>query len=203
VELRHNERVPDTPLPFESIQPPPPEWLAEFTLPDNTKVRFRRVCVADEPLIATAINSASRETLLHRFFSPIRRVSPEQLRRMLVFDPASETCIVGVRETATDRRIICGARYVKLPHPSAAEIAITVHDEFQHSGLGTFLLRLLAQLAQRERLEWFEAEVLSSNQKMLNLLRKLARDQATGHWTGDVYHVEIPVRTLAAETNRP
>ncbi len=172
-------------------------------MPDRTRVRFRRVCPADEPLIATAINSASRETLLHRFFSPIRRVSPDQLRRMLVFDPALETCIVGVRETATDRRIICGARYVKLPRPAAAEIAITVHDDFQHCGLGTLLLRLLAQLALRERLEWFEAEILSSNLKMLNLLRKLARDHATGHWTGDVYHVEIPVQILAAETNAP
>jgi GNAT superfamily N-acetyltransferase len=189
--------VPDALLSTESPQPQPPEWLAEFALPDGTRVRFRRVCPADESLIATAINSVSRETLLHRFFSPIRSVSADQLRRMLVFDPALETCIVGVRETATSRRIICGARYVKLPRPTAAEIAITVHDEFQHCGLGTLLLRLLAQLAQHEQLEWFEAEVLSSNQKMLNLFRKLARAHATGHWTGDVYHVEIPVRILA------
>jgi len=185
-----------------SSQPPPsntPEWLTELPLPAGPRVRFRRVCAADEPLIAAAINSSSRETLLHRFFSPIRSVSPDMLRQMLVLDPTRETCIVGMTETNTSRRIICGARYVKLPKPFAAEIALTVHDDFQRRGLGTFMLRLLARLAQAENLEWFEAEVLSTNDKMLKLFRKLARGQARGHWTGDVYHLEIPVRSLSPD----
>lgn len=159
-------------------------------------MRFRPVRAEDEPLIAAAINSSSRETLLHRFFSPIRSVSPDMLRQMLVLDQTKETCIVGVTETEAGRRIICGARYVKLPRAHTAEIALTVHDEFHRRGLGTFTLRLLAQLAQAENLEWFEAEVLSTNDKMLKLIRKLARGQARGKWSGDVYHVEIPVRIL-------
>lgn len=192
----------DAALPSEAPQSNPPEWLAEFALPDGTSARFRRVQADDEPLIAAAINSASRETLLHRFFSPIRAVAPDQLRRMLDFDATRETCIVGVMEAKASRRIICGARYVKLSRPRAAEIAITVHDDFQHCGLGTLSLRLLARLALAEQLEWFEAEVLSTNQKMLSLVRKLARGQAKGYWTGDVYHVEIPVQVLAAELPR-
>lgn len=169
---------------------------------DGTPVWFRHVRPADEPLLAAAINSASRETLLHRFFSPIRRVAPDQLRRMLVLDATRETCIVGVLETNPGTRIICGARYVKLSKPHTAEIALTVHDDFQRRGLGTVLLRLLARLALVEQLQWFEAEVLSTNHKMLNLFRKLSLGQARGQWTGDVYHVEIPVRSLAAESDR-
>ena len=69
-------------------------------------------------------------------------------------------------------RIICGARYVKL-RPGAAEIALTVHDDFQRRGLGAFLLKLLARLAQTEGLRWFEAEVLASNHKMLQLFKKV------------------------------
>jgi RimJ/RimL family protein N-acetyltransferase len=185
-----------------SLQPPPenaPEWLAELALPAGLRVRFRRVCAEDEPLIAAAINSSSRETLLHRFFSPIRSVSPDMLRQMLVLDPIRETCIVGVTETNVDRRIICGARYVKLTKAHTAEIALTVHDDFHRRGLGTFMLRLLARLAQAEDLEWFEAEVLSTNDKMLKLFRKLTRRQAHGCWTGDVYHLEIPIRSLITD----
>ncbi|MGC3961106.1 MAG: GNAT family N-acetyltransferase [Verrucomicrobiota bacterium] len=188
--------MPDATPPSESPQNQSPEWLATFALPDGTLVRLRRVQADDEPLIAAAINSSSRETLLHRFFSPIRAIAPEQLRRMLEFDTSRETCIVGVLEKNSTRRIICGARYVKLARPHAAEIALTVHDEFQHCGLGSCLLRLLAQLALADQLEWFEAEVLSTNQKMLKLLRKLAGDEARGHWTGDVYHVELPIHIL-------
>jgi ribosomal protein S18 acetylase RimI-like enzyme len=195
-QSHHNRFVPED---EPSSQPPPgnsPEWLTELALPDGQRVRFRHVCAEDEPLMAAAINSSSRETLLHRFFSPIRSVSPDLLRQMLVLDPTRETCIVGVTEPNAVRRIICGARYVKLPKPHTAELALTVHDDFQRRGLGTFMLRLLARLAQTEDLEWFEAEVLSTNDKMLKLFRKLARGQARGHWTGDVYHLEIPVRSL-------
>ena len=133
------------------------EWLSEFALTDGPTVRFRRVRAEDEPLIAAAINSSSRETLLHRFFSPIRSIAPDQLRRMLEFDVTRETCIVGVLDAHSGRRIVCGARYVKLSRPRAAEIALTVHDDFQHRGLGSRLLRLLAQLAWAEQVEWFEA----------------------------------------------
>ena len=60
-----------------------PGWLAELPLAGGPVVRFRHVRPDDEPLVTEAIRTASRETLLHRFFSPIRSVAPDQLRRML------------------------------------------------------------------------------------------------------------------------
>jgi acetyltransferase len=171
------------------------EWLAELPLTCGPVVRFRHVRPDDEPLIAEAIRTASRETLLHRFFSPMRSVSPGLLRQMLSIDRANEMCIVGVAEENGIVRIICGARYVKL-RAGAAEIALTVHDDFQRRGLGEFLVKLLARLAQAEGVRWFEAEVLASNHKMLNLFKKVA-PRSSGHWTGDVHHVVIDLQTLA------
>ena len=109
------------------------EWLAELPLTRGPVVRFRHVRPDDEPFIAEAIRTASRETLLHRFFSPMRSVSPGLLRQMLSIDRANEMCIVGVVEKPGAVRIICGARYVKL-RPGAAEIALTV------SGRGTSIM---------------------------------------------------------------
>jgi RimJ/RimL family protein N-acetyltransferase len=166
-------------------------WLGELRLADGTVVRFRHVRPEDEPLITGAIRTASRETLLHRFFSPIRSVSPEMLRRMLGFDRSSELCIVGVVEKPDSMRIVCGARYVRLPRPGAAEIALTVHDDFQRRGLGTFLLKLLTQLAVADGIRRFEADVMGSNEKMLGIFRKLAPDRSGWRRLGDVYHVVI------------
>src|SRR5436309_3326301 len=106
-------------LPITSMQQPThgQEWLAEFALSDNRVVRFRHVQPQDEPLIADAIRTASRETLLHRFFSPIRKVSPDLLRKMLAIDRVKELCVVGVAEENRGARMICGARYVRLPQP--------------------------------------------------------------------------------------
>lgn len=154
-------------------------------------LHFRPVRPEDEPLISAAFRSASPETLLHRFFSPIRDVPADQLRRMLTIDPARERCIVTVMESENGPRIVAGVRYVRLSKPATAEIALTVHDTFQHRGVGTFLLELITKLARRDGILFFEADVMTSNAAMLQLMRKLfpgARQQFAG---GDVVHVEI------------
>jgi acetyltransferase len=168
-----------------------PPWVDEFTLADGPVVRFRHVRPSDESLISDAISTASRETLLHRFFSPIRKVSPELLRKMLEIDRQKETCIVGLIQIESVSRLICGARYIKLPRPGAAEIALTVHDDFQRRGLGTFLLNLLIRLARAEGMRWFEADVMSSNTGMLRLLEKAGPPSADWRQGIDVKHLVL------------
>src|SRR5258708_5859239 len=86
-----------------------PAWLAAWPLANGSVVRFRYVCPDDEPFITEAIRTASRETLLHRFFSPIRSVAPDLLRRMLAIDRTREMCVVGVVEENGATRVVCGA----------------------------------------------------------------------------------------------
>lgn len=175
----------------EVFRPNDPDWRAEWLLDDGQVVRFRHVQPEDEPLVTEAIRTASRETLLHRFFSPIRSVSAGQLRAMLVIDRAKETCIVGLLTTPNRNRLVCGARYVRLETPHTAEVAITVHDDFQHRGLGTFLLHLLARLAAADGIHWFEAYVMNSNRKMLNLFTKLVPNLIRTRQPGDITHLRF------------
>jgi ribosomal protein S18 acetylase RimI-like enzyme len=172
------------------------DCLAELRLADDRVVCFRHVRPDDETFISAAIHTVSRETLLHRFFSPIRTVSPDLLRRLLAIDRVKETCVVGLVAEKGTTRIICGARYVRLPKPAAAEIAFTVHDDFQRRGLGTFLLRLLLRLARQDGIRWFEADVMVSNVGMLRLLRRSAPPPAKKHCAGDVYHFEMDLGHL-------
>jgi GNAT superfamily N-acetyltransferase len=170
------------------------EWLEARALANGAVVRFRAVRPEDEPLISEAIRTASRETLLHRFFSPIRSVSPELLRQMLALDAAKEKCIVGVT-SGEKERVICGARYVRLegvaplPYSDVAEIAITVHDEFQHCGLGSLLLQLLNEVARRDSIKRFEADVMGSNVKMLRLFKKMFPVHERSWRAGGVVHL--------------
>lgn len=188
--------------PPAELQPAlPDEWLAELSLPGGAMVRFRHLRPDDESFISDAAKTASRETLLHRFFSPIRRVPPELLHQLLAINRDRETCVVGVVADSESTRIVCGARYVKLAQPATAEIALTVHDDFQRRGLGTFMVRLLARLARAEGLRWFEAEVMASNERMLHVFRKVAAGGFTAHWTGDNYHLVLDVRAIARENS--
>jgi len=174
-------------------------WLAVLQLKAGPLVRFRHVRPDDQPLLTEAIRTASRETLLHRFFSPIRSVSPDLLRQMLSIDRTKETCIVGVAEENGAMRMVCGARYVKLPKAEAAEFAVTVHDDFQRRGLGKFLLKLLARLARAEGIRQFEADVMNSNQKMLNLFRQATNSRVGWRRTDDIHHVVLDLETLTRE----
>ena len=176
-----------------------PHWLAQFSISGGRLARFRHVVPEDEPLIVEAISTATRETLLHRFFGPIRHVSPELLRKMLAIDRTKELCLVGLVQDGAHLRLICGARYIRLPRKDAAEIALTVHDDFQKQGLGTFMVNLIMQLALSQGIRWFEADVMSSNAGMLKLLHRVSPGNRESFRTGDVQHIVVSLESLAKE----
>jgi len=149
-------------------------WLAEIRLNDGHVVCFRHVRPADYELLADAFGMASEKTLLHRFFSPIRRLSADQLRKLVEINPDRETCVVGLLSGQDGGRIVCGARLALLERPGSAEIAVTVHDNLRRRGLGTFLLKLLFAEGSLLGVHSFEAVVMNENIEMLNLLQKIA-----------------------------
>ena len=163
-------------------------WIATYSLDDGVEVRFRDVRPDDAEQIAEAIRTASQETILHRFFRLIEGVPPAQLREMLTIDRSQEACIAGEMRQAGARRIVCGARYIRTENSERAEIAVTVHDDVQHQGLGTFLLQTLTDLARRDGVREFEAWILPSNVAMLGLMKKLFPGHRR-HLEGDVYRV--------------
>lgn len=170
--------------------------LSPFALPDGRQIAFRPVAPADEPLIAEAIRTASRRTLLHRFFIPLRGLAPEELRRMLTIDPSREFCLVGEWRDGSHQRLVCGARYVRTDIPTVAEIAITVHDDFQGRGIGRHMLKLLFERGRADGIHTFVADVLAENAPMLHLLRSIAPKRRSIFADG-VVHVEFDLADSA------
>ena len=62
---------------------------------------------------------------------------------------------------------------VALDAAEAAEVAVTVADEWQHRGVGTLLLRRLVVLAESHGIDHFTALCFATNADMLLLLREL------------------------------
>jgi len=174
--------------------------VVKFQLASGEQVRFRPVDPDDQPMVAEAIRTASRETLLHRFFTPLRGLASDELRRMLTIDPAREACIVGELATEAGKRVVCGARYVRLTDPWVAEIALTVHDEFQGQGIGGFMLGHLIQLGRTDGIRTFAADVLATNTPMLCLLQKFA-PQRRSSYTQGVCHVEFDLAEATVRTD--
>ena len=171
-----------------------------FNLANGEQIRFRSVSPDDESMVAEAFNTASQETLLHRFFTPLRRLSSEQVRPLVMIDPLREVCLVGELTVETGKRIVCGARYVRLTDPLMAEIALTVHDDYQGQGVGGFILRQLIRLGRDNGIRIFAADVLATNARMLRLLEKLA-PQRRSTLSGGVCRIEFDLTdaTLRAD----
>jgi acetyltransferase len=59
------------------------------------------------------------------------------------------------------------------PDFRTGEFAVVIHDDYQAKGLGYKLIDMLIGIAQEKGLEKFMGYVLTNNQKMLRLVRKL------------------------------
>jgi RimJ/RimL family protein N-acetyltransferase len=79
--------------------------------------------------------------------------------------------LVAVVEEGGRPAIIGGARYIVV-EPGKAEVAFVVVDEYQGQGLGTLLMRHLAELARAAGLRQLIAEILPDNASMLKVFEK-------------------------------
>jgi GNAT superfamily N-acetyltransferase len=92
------------------------------------------------------------------------------------------------------------ARYVRdRTDPHAAEIAITIADEWQGRGLGRELLARLSQRARQEGIRRFTALVAAGNVAMTALLRNAGGTLADGG--SDT--VEFEIMLAAAGSTQP
>ena len=84
------------------------------------------------------------------------------------------------------------ARYIRDPgDPKAAEIAVTIVDDWQGRGLGTELLAQLSDRARQAGISRFTATVAYGNAAMVALLQNMGAERA-GHGPGAVdYEVAL------------
>lgn len=108
----------------------------------------------------------SADTIRNRFFGPHRELTDHEARCFSSLTPGSEAAFVA---TTVDDGIVAVGRYVRIGHGDAAEVAFVVEDGYQHHGIGTSLLTLLAPLAWDDGIRRLVADTLSTNSAMLGI----------------------------------
>jgi GNAT superfamily N-acetyltransferase len=85
------------------------------------------------------------------------------------------------------------ARYVRhLDRPTAAEIAVTVIDDWQGRGVGTLLVDVLSARAREEGVTTFTALMLAENADMMDMLGHLGPLRIVDRERGTV-EIEMPI----------
>lgn len=153
-------------------------------LTDGRAVLVAPLHVDDRERFVEGMERASAESLYMRFMAPVPRLSDSQLRYLLDVDQRDHVALLAVDEDSGTAVGI--ARFVRDPdRPAVAEAAVLVVDDWQGSGLGKALCRLLADRARAVGIERFEASLLTENRPMMRVLealgpvREISRDGPT------------------------
>ena len=171
-------------------RPARPEPAAEGTpvvLRDGSQVQIREVRGSDAPLLADGFARLSARSRQQRFLSPKHSLSAAELRFLTEVDHHDHEAIGALNPA--DGRGVGIARYIRAPDdPQAAEIAVTIADDWQGRGLGTELLARLSDRARQEGICRFTATIAYGNAAMATLLQNMGAELA-GHDHGTVDYV--------------
>ena len=175
----------------------------------GVRVAFRAIKPGDAGLLRELFRSHSAQTILFRYFSPLRELSADQVERFVNLDYRRDMAIVGFIPGGARQQMICVGRYYLNPVTNRAEFAVTVHDDFQRRGIGTYLLRELIRVAREHGIVGFTADVLADNHGMMNLVRHLTKKLSlvlSADLEAGVCHLSFPLRRSqkpAQETYTP
>jgi len=137
-------------------------------------------------------------TLLLRFLRRKDELTPAELRYFTDIDHHDHEAL-GALDHAGGRGVGV-ARYVRdTSDPQAAEIAVTVADDWQGRGLGTELLARLSGRARAEGIHRFTALVSADNAAMAGLLRSVSASPV--HREHGTVEYEIPLAPAAESSS--
>ena len=153
-------------------------------LPDGAPVLIRPIRADDKRMLTDGLRRLSDESVHRRFLTPKRSFSRAELRYLTEVDGRDHVALVAEHPSAPVRRLIAVARFVRLADdPHAAEVAVTVADDWQGRGLGSMLSEQLAAEARRLGIRRFTATMAASNVPAHRLMARLT-DHLEQHHVG-------------------
>jgi RimJ/RimL family protein N-acetyltransferase len=173
---------------------------SQVTLKDGSRVLLRPGLPTDRSLLAREFERLSPESRYRRFFAPMKTMSPSLLDYLTSMDYVDHFAWAALSAEPGPQGEPQGlgvSRYVRLADPEAAEMAVTVIDDWQGKGLGRILLDALVFEALENGITRLEGDVLVENRPMQELLRRTGatfRPEGPGVLR---FSIDLPVRDQA------
>jgi len=174
----HPVDLPVEQLPRLAIRPYPLQYMSEWKLKDGRPVTIRPIRPEDEPLIVKFHSTLSETSVYMRYFHVMQlstRITHERLTRICHIDYDREMALVVDRKDPQtgEHDILAVGRLSRVHGTNDSEFAILVSDPWQGHGLGSELLKRLVQIGRDEKHARIVADILSDNQAMQSVSRKL------------------------------
>ena len=132
---------------------------------------MRPLQLSDRHELAIGYEHLSAEARRRRFFTAPSRLSEADLEYLTDLDYHDHFAWAAFAIDERGQPGIGVARYIRDPtQPDHAEVAVTVLDDYQHRGLGTLLLEMLADHARDNGITTFVSHILWDNREILDTL---------------------------------
>jgi nucleotide-binding universal stress UspA family protein/GNAT superfamily N-acetyltransferase len=165
-------------------------------LPDGRAIDVRPIRVADRSLLGDAFDRLGPESRYRRFLAPIHELSEAMLSHFSDVDHHHHEALVALDPVTG--RLIGVARFIRVARdPEAAELAVTVSDEWQSDGVGTVLVAFLVDRAREEGVLRFVGSMYWRNPPMHELLRELGEPEIHGSDGVDEFSLSLPDEPVA------
>jgi RimJ/RimL family protein N-acetyltransferase len=156
-------------------------------LSDGTPVVIRPIRADDKPLLSDGLRRLSDESVQRRFLTPKRSFSGSELRYLTEVNAVDHVALVAEDPADSGRHLIAVGRFVRLvDDPDAAEVAITVADNWQGRGLGSLVGAHLAHAARNRGIKRFTATMAADNRAAHRLMARLTSHLQQRHAGGGV-----------------
>jgi acyl-CoA hydrolase/GNAT superfamily N-acetyltransferase len=170
----------------------PEELERTETLRDGTEMFFRPVKPSDEKALSSMLYSLSADSVRKRYFTATKSFPHRHVQKLANIDYRQDIAIVGVVPAVSGEEAVAIAQYFLDPKTGVAEVAFIVQDEWQAKGMGSFLLKYLAEIARQRKVKTFTASVLASNRPMLAVFHNSDYKVET-EYDGEAYHLRFDI----------
>src|SRR5262249_26555338 len=144
---------------------------------------------SDEEPLQDMFYRLSDESTYLRFMGFKRAHPHEEMLRLVDLDYVESMALVACAPEPRADEIIAIARYDVDPATQLADIAFVVRDDWQGKGIGTLLMRRMAEIGRARGLAGFEADVLAANKTMLSIFANSGL-AVTSELQDGTYHLE-------------
>jgi len=169
---RLNYIYPDQELPPEGGSIYPENYTWSYVTSDGTEINFRVIKPVDEDKIRELFYDLREEDIYYRFMCAMKTLPHSKAQPLVILDYEEKFAIAGYLGKEPDEHFVGVARWLLDRATNMAEVALTVHPDWQGKGIGSFMLGKLIEVAKEKGISGFTAEVLASNRKMLNVFYK-------------------------------
>lgn len=184
---------------FKSWRTPELPDAFKYTLDDGLPILVRPIRVNDAARIQQGFQRLSQLARRRRFPNgDPDRLSAETIARLVHIDQINHAAWGAMNIEKPDEPGIGIARYVRLNgEPQAADVAITIVDEYQGRGAGFVLQACLHLAAWKNGIRTFYYDVASDNDRIIRHLKLLGATHAGR--ADNIDRLELPVYRRARD----